>query len=230
MVIYLTLFLTSISLALAASTKVSKPLCSATLDGRLPAFTPSNFQFSGNVRRYYIAAEEVEWDYAPTGWDNWLGVRMKRHWEREHRALILSKQVPFDLSARAQFSGYTQHGTKWLKALYRGYTDSTFTEYTPQPDFQGTQGPTIRAEVGDLIEILFVNKLKKNYVSMHSMGLSYSKPYEGSNYPNNTRPGVNVTLPIADRVPPMVGPKDCAVYKWMVNTPSGPSGSAPAKV
>jgi hypothetical protein len=50
-------------------------ICYAQLDGKLPSFTPSNFHFSGNVRRYYIAAEEVEWDYAPTGWDNWLGVR-----------------------------------------------------------------------------------------------------------------------------------------------------------
>jgi hypothetical protein len=51
--------------------------CSASMDGQLPRPTPSDFQFSGNVRRYYVAAEEVEWDYAPTGWDNWLGVRAK---------------------------------------------------------------------------------------------------------------------------------------------------------
>ena len=49
--------------------------CATKMDGKLPSFVPSNFHFSGNVRRYYIAAEEVEWDYAPTGWDNWLGVR-----------------------------------------------------------------------------------------------------------------------------------------------------------
>jgi hypothetical protein len=48
--------------------------CAAAMDGQLPSFVPSNFHFSGNVRRYYVAAEEVEWDYAPTGWDNWLGV------------------------------------------------------------------------------------------------------------------------------------------------------------
>jgi hypothetical protein len=48
--------------------------CAAKMDGKLPSFVPSNSHFSGNVRRYYIAAEEVEWDYAPTGWDNWLGV------------------------------------------------------------------------------------------------------------------------------------------------------------
>jgi hypothetical protein len=51
--------------------------CSASMDGQLPSPTPADFQFSGNVRRYYVAAEEVEWDYAPTGWDNWLGVRVK---------------------------------------------------------------------------------------------------------------------------------------------------------
>lgn len=49
--------------------------CSAAMDGQLPSPSPPGFNFSGNVRRYYIAAEEVEWDYAPTGWDNWLGVR-----------------------------------------------------------------------------------------------------------------------------------------------------------
>jgi hypothetical protein len=49
--------------------------CAATMDGQLPSFVPSNFHFSGTVRHYYIAAEEVEWDYAPTEWDNWLGVR-----------------------------------------------------------------------------------------------------------------------------------------------------------
>jgi hypothetical protein len=50
--------------------------CAAAMNGQLPNPVPSNFHFSGNVRRYYVAAEEVEWDYAPTGWDNWLGVRV----------------------------------------------------------------------------------------------------------------------------------------------------------
>lgn len=48
--------------------------CQASMNGALPSPTPSGFAFSGNVRKYYIAAEEVVWDYAPTGWDNWLGV------------------------------------------------------------------------------------------------------------------------------------------------------------
>lgn len=49
--------------------------CATSMNGILPSPTPSGYVFSGNVRKYYVAAEEVEWNYAPTGWDNWLGVR-----------------------------------------------------------------------------------------------------------------------------------------------------------
>jgi hypothetical protein len=63
----------------------TRPVCTATLDGHLPDFTPSNFRFSGNVRRYYIAAEEIEWNYAPSGWDNWLGVRGTDTWRSRYR-------------------------------------------------------------------------------------------------------------------------------------------------
>ena len=48
--------------------------CAASMNGQLPNPTPLGYVFSGNVRRYYVAAEEVYWNYAPTGWDNWLGV------------------------------------------------------------------------------------------------------------------------------------------------------------
>jgi len=41
--------------------------CEARLNGQLPYYVPPTFHFSGNVRRYYVAAEVEEWDYAPTG-------------------------------------------------------------------------------------------------------------------------------------------------------------------
>lgn len=63
----------------SSSSTPSLQACADQLDGELPSPTPLNYQFSGNVRRYYVAAEEVEWDYAPTGWDNWLGVRAAIH-------------------------------------------------------------------------------------------------------------------------------------------------------
>jgi hypothetical protein len=53
--------------------------CASAMDDKLPNFTPPSFTFSGNVRKYYIAAEEVDWNYAPAGFDNWMGVCSRRH-------------------------------------------------------------------------------------------------------------------------------------------------------
>lgn len=186
--------------------------CAASMNGQLPSNLPSDFHFSGNVRKYYVAAEEVEWDYAPTGWDNWLG-------------------VPIDVSPRASQS--TKHNTTYLKALYRGYTDSSFSQLTEQPSWQGTQGPTLRSEVGDMVEIMFANKLSKNWATMHSMGLSYNKNNEGADYPPNPQPGKNSNIPLSSAVPPMdkgVAPGECVVYKWLANDAAGPNGNDPARV
>jgi hypothetical protein len=73
------------------------------------------------------------------GWDNWLG-------------------VPLNESFRAQTWGYipsneTIGSGPFDKALFRGYTDSSFTVKTEQPAWQGYQGPTLRAEVNDMIEV-----------------------------------------------------------------------------
>lgn len=189
----------------SASSASSLASCAASMDNALPSPTPSDFHFSGTIRRYYIAADEITWDYAPTGWDNWLG-------------------VPFNVSPRAQMAGYVEAGTKWQKALYRGYTDATFSTLLPQPPWQGVQGPTLRSEVGDMIEILFVNRLSSNYASIHSMGLAYTKENEGSVYPNNTVPGQESHPAPGDAVPP----GGCVVYKWTVNQGSAPPAGQPS--
>lgn len=126
-------------------------------------------------------------------------------------------------------AGAVEYGTTWLKALYRGYTDSSFTTQSVQPPWQGTLGPTLRGEVGDMIEIMFVNRLSVNYATMHSMGLAYSKYSEGGDYPNNTAPGQQVNQPLAEAVPPGVPPGDCVVYKWLVDELSGPPAGQPAQ-
>jgi hypothetical protein len=72
------------------------------------------------------------------GWDNWLG-------------------VPMNESFRAQTWGYlasnSSIGTTYDKALYRGYTGPDFTEQSEQPDWLGFNGPILRGEVGDMIEV-----------------------------------------------------------------------------
>lgn len=182
--------------------------CAADLNGELPSGAPIDFKYSGNVRRYYIAADEELWDYVPTGWDNWLG-------------------LPIQYSPRAKSAGYLQFGTTWLKALYRGYTDATFTTRSQQAPWQGTQGPTVRAEQNDMIEIMFYNNLTSNYASMHSMGLAYDKSNEGSDYPNLIYP---VQQASPSSVEGAVRPGSCVVYKWLVNTPEGPNMGLPARL
>lgn len=195
----------SLSVATALAGRVSAPPCASSMNGALPRPTPSDFHFSGNVRRYYIAAEEHTWDYAPTGWDNWMG-------------------VPFNVSPRAEKAGFVKPGTKWKKAIYRGYTDASFKTRVAQPPFQGIMGPTLRSEVGDMIEILFVNRLSSNYASLHSMGLAYSKDNEGSVYANNTAPGQTSGFNVGDAV----APGGCYVYKWLVNEASAPPAGQPS--
>lgn len=60
-------------------------------------------------------------------------------------------------SFRAQMLGYIASnesiGTIYDKALYRGYTGPDFTERTEQPDWLGFNGPIIRGEVNDMIEV-----------------------------------------------------------------------------
>jgi hypothetical protein len=148
----------------------------------------------------------------------------------EHTNIFI--QVPIDVSPRANSAGANQFGTKWLKALYRGYTDQSFSQYSEQPPYQGTQGPTLRGEVGDLIEIMFVNKMRKNYATMHSMGLDYTKHSEGADYPNTTTPNASNTLSETNAVPPIqagIAPQGCVVYKWLVPDSAGPNPSQPAR-
>jgi hypothetical protein len=114
---------------------------------------------------YYIAADEVAWDYVPGGVD---GI----------------KYQPF--TQLGFFKGGVPAGkppiskpvsTKYMKALYREYTDQSFTTLkprTPEWEHLGFLGPLVRAEVGDTIKIVFRNNGKKPY-SCHPHGSSTTR-------------------------------------------------------
>src|SRR6185503_13303259 len=78
------------------------------------------------TRHYYVAAEKVTWDFAPTGENQIHGGPIPRPW-RNH--------------------------TRYQKVRYIEYTDDTFTTKKPQPEWLGVLGPIIRAEVGDTIMV-----------------------------------------------------------------------------
>src|SRR5437016_8300936 len=111
-------------------------LFSATLRADSPS-SPS-----GKTRTYHIAADEVDWDYAPSGRDEAMG-------------------HPFDELEKAYTeSGPHRIGRVYKKALYREYTDDSFSTLKPRPaaeQYLGLLGPILRGEVGDTIRIIFKN-------------------------------------------------------------------------
>jgi FtsP/CotA-like multicopper oxidase with cupredoxin domain len=106
------------------------------------------------TRHYYIAAEDVTWDYAPGGQD-----------------VLHGRQIPMPWAAQ----------TKWSKTRYIEYTDATFSVGKPQPEWLGILGPVIRGEVGDTIIVDFLNRSRIPH-SIHPHGLRYDKANEGALY------------------------------------------------
>lgn len=160
---------------------------------------PQAPQPAGQVRRYYIAADEVTWDYAPTG-----------------RNLITGQ--PFDATARVYVTRSKHRiGSRYRKALYREYTDATFTTLKPRDErwrHLGMMGPMIRAVVGDTLEVHFRNNTGRP-VSVHPHGVFYTKANEGTPYADGTSG--------ADKADDAVAPGATYVYRWSVPESAGPT-------
>lgn len=71
-----------------------------------------------------------------------------------------------------------QIGNVYKKAVYIQYTDGTFTNDEPKPNWLGFLGPVIRAEVGDEIVVHLKNFATRQY-SIHPHGVLYKKDSEG---------------------------------------------------
>ena len=120
----------------------------------------------GRIRTYYIAAVEIDWDYAPS-----------------HMDMMIAK--PFSAEEKI-WSERTRDriGSVYKKAVYREYTDGNFITEKKRPqqwEHLGIMGPLIRAEVGDTIVVHFRNKTTHSY-SIHPHGVSYDRSSEGTPY------------------------------------------------
>ena len=110
--------------------------------------------FAATIRHYYIAAEDVNWNYAPSGHNLMNGNPIPQPWSQK---------------------------VEWAKSRYIEYTDNTFTTPKRQPDWLGILGPVIRAEVGDEVVVDFLNRGHRGH-DLHPHGLRYDKSNEGSLY------------------------------------------------
>jgi manganese oxidase len=170
------------------------------------AFIHAADRATGKTRTYYVAADEVEWNYAPSGRDE-------------------SMDMPFDPVAKSfAESGPHQIGRINKKAIYREYTDGTFTTLkprAPEDQYLGILGPIIRGEVGDTFKIVFRNNATHPF-SMHPHGVLYQKDSEGADYNDGTAG--------ADKEDGCVAPGATHTYTWQAADRSGPGPNDPSSV
>ncbi|KAG5284516.1 hypothetical protein AALO_G00027550 [Alosa alosa] len=155
----------------------------------------------GQVRRYFIAAEKVTWNYAPSGMDIPQNILLTESGRQS--------EVFFG-------KGEGRLGGVYRKAVYVAYTDDTFSVKRKRTDGEehlGILGPVIAAEVGDVLEVTFLNRADRNF-SIQPHGLQYEKTSEGAQYQDGTvKPGSQVR------------PGERFTYKWLAR--DGPSPNDP---
>jgi hephaestin len=156
--------------------------------------TTTTTSYVGQTRTYWIAADDIAWDYAPTGINQITG-------------------EPFDDVANVFVqNGPDRIGKVYLKALYREYTEN-FGSRKTHPANLGTLGPVIRAVVGDTIVVHFKNNTQFP-ASMHPHGVFYDKANEGAPYNDGTSGGAKADDAVA--------PGDTYTYTWAVPERAGP--------
>ncbi len=155
---------------------------------------------------YYIAADEVLWDYAPLGQNQIMG----RDFNEDENVFVAASA--------------DRIGKVYIKSVYREYTDATFSTLKPRTaewEHLGYLGPVIRAGVGDTIKVVFKNNLSI-VASVHPHGVFYNKASEGANYNDGTSG--------AEKKDDMVRPGATYVYQWQVPERAGPGPNDPDSI
>ena len=188
--------------------RLSKPLTIALLSmlalacgngDHEPAREPN--PTGGQTRTYYIAADELDWDYAPSGTN-------QIHGEKYH--------FQDDPNSKGMLN---PNATTYRKALFRRVHRSTFRTLKPRPDdwaHLGALAPLIRAEVGDTITVVFKNNASRPY-SIHPHGVVYKKDAEGAGYQDESSD--------TDRKDDAVTPGGTYTYAWTVPEKAGPTSA-----
>lgn len=70
-------------------------------------------------------------------------------------------------------------GSVYKKAMFRQFTDASYSRQSPRPAWLGFLGPIVRAEVGEVIVVHLKNFASRSY-SMHPHGVFYEKNTEGT--------------------------------------------------
>ncbi|KAK9963756.1 hypothetical protein ABG768_006921 [Culter alburnus] len=147
-------------------------------------------------RTYYIAAEEITWDY---------GI---------NKPAQLIKQREMRRGMRKYFPAYR-------KVVFRAYQDRDFKNPIKRGELDehlGIMGPVLKAEINDILTVVFKNLASRPY-SFHLHGV-YDKT-QGSFSPGTGPEGSKAEDVPGDPVPP----GEERVYNWRISRRQGPSAS-----
>ncbi len=155
--------------------------------------TPS---FTSQTREYFVAAEEVDWNYAPSG---------------------------KNLLHPGDGLGVWGKPLTYKKLRYIEYTDASFRQQKAQDPHLGILGPVFRAVVGDTIKVHFRNRTHAD-LNLHPHGVFYDKDNEGAHYAGKAGLGQHVqpgeeytyTWAVPERAGP--GPRDGSSVVWLYHS------------
>jgi len=153
-------------------------------------------------RHYYIQAEDVMWDFAPSNMN-----------------LVHCLSGPTPCAIPEPWTN--SHVFPMVR--YIEYTDSSFTVKKPQPEWLGVLGPIIRAEVGDTVFVHFRNMSQAGSFGMHPHGFRYTKDNEGAQYVganSGVLPGAGTEVPTGGEF----------TYEWVADADSSPTQNDPSSL
>ena len=145
------------------------------------------------TREYWIAAEKVEWNYAPSGQN------------------LIRPAMGMDVWGKALV---------YEKYRYIQYTDETYTTQVEQPVWMGILGPQIHAVEGDSVKVYFLNRADKP-LSIHVHGLQYDEENEGADMKGSgaaVRPGSMFTYHWEADSDSAPGPNDPSSIVWLYHS------------
>ena len=145
------------------------------------------------TREYWIAAEKVEWNYAPSGKN------------------LIRPAMGLDVWGKALI---------YEKYRYIQYTDNTYMTQVEQPAWMGILGPQLHAVEGDSVRVHFLNRADKP-LSIHVHGLQYDEANEGADMKGSgaaVPPGGTFTYHWEADSDAAPGPNDPSSIVWLYHS------------
>ena len=145
------------------------------------------------TREYWIAAEKVEWNYAPSG-EN-----------------LIRPNMGLDVWGKALV---------YEKYRYFQYTDASYTTQVEQPVWMGILGPQLHVVEGDSVRVHFLNRADKP-LSIHVHGLQYDEESEGADMKGSgaaVPPGGTFTYHWEADSDAAPGPNDPSSIVWLYHS------------